>query len=46
MTDVRISKGYAPGAIGRVVEMHGDYYARHWGFGVFFEAKAAMLLLP
>lgn len=33
--------GYHPGAIGRVVEMHAAYYHRHWGFGLFFEAKVA-----
>ncbi len=33
--------GYCPGAIGRVAELHGDYYNRHWGFGLFFEAKVA-----
>ncbi len=33
--------GYRPGAIGRVVEMHADYYHRHSGFGLFFEAKVA-----
>jgi GNAT superfamily N-acetyltransferase len=33
--------GYCPGAIGRVAEMHADYYHRHWGFGLFFEAKVA-----
>jgi GNAT superfamily N-acetyltransferase len=33
--------GYRPGAIGRVAEMHADYYHRHWGFGLFFEAKVA-----
>jgi hypothetical protein len=27
------------GAIGRVTELHAAYYAREWGFGVFFEAK-------
>lgn len=37
----KISYGYRPGAIGRIVEMHADYYSRHWGFGVFFEAKVA-----
>jgi GNAT superfamily N-acetyltransferase len=31
-----------PGAIGRVAELHAAYYARQWGFGVFFEAKIAM----
>src|SRR6516225_1958300 len=41
MQEVVIHKGYVPGAIGKVVELHGTYYARHWGFGVFFEAKVA-----
>ncbi|HWR98081.1 MAG TPA: GNAT family N-acetyltransferase [Candidatus Methanoperedens sp.] len=36
-----IVNGFIPGALGRVVELHGAYYARHWGFGVFFEAKMA-----
>ncbi len=30
-----------PGALGRVVELHARYYAQHWGFGRFFEAKVA-----
>jgi RimJ/RimL family protein N-acetyltransferase len=38
--DVEI-KGYVPGAIGRIAEMHGVYYHRNWGFGLFFEAKVA-----
>jgi len=33
--------GYCPGAIGRIAEMHADYYHRHSGFGLFFEAKVA-----
>jgi GNAT superfamily N-acetyltransferase len=33
--------GYCPGAIGRIAEMHATYYHRHWGFGLFFEAKVA-----
>jgi hypothetical protein len=41
MKDVEIQKGYIPGAIGRVVELHGTYYARQWGFGLFFEALVA-----
>lgn len=32
---------YRPGAIGRVAELHATYYHRHWGFGLFFEAKVA-----
>lgn len=39
--ELKIAKGFIPGALGRVVELHGTYYARHWGFGVFFEAKMA-----
>jgi len=38
---MQIHKGYLPGAIGRVVEMHGTYYANNWNFGPFFEAKVA-----
>ncbi|WP_372682496.1 GNAT family N-acetyltransferase [Desulfosarcina sp.] len=38
---VSVTRGYLPGAIGRVTELHGSYYADHWGFGLFFEAKVA-----
>jgi len=41
MPDVRITRGYMPGAIGRVAELHASYYSRHWGFGLFFEARIA-----
>ena len=41
MKEEVIHKGYVPGAIGKVVELHGTYYAQHWGFGLFFEAKVA-----
>jgi GNAT superfamily N-acetyltransferase len=40
MTDIKIG-GYVPGAIGRIAELHADYYHRRWGFGLFFEAKVA-----
>ena len=33
--------GYIPGSIGRLVELHGRYYARDWRFGLSFEAKVA-----
>ena len=33
--------GYVPGSIGRMVELHGRYYAREWRFGSYFEAKVA-----
>lgn len=36
--------GYRPGAIGRIVELHADYYHRHWGFGLFFESRVAASL--
>jgi GNAT superfamily N-acetyltransferase len=36
-----IVKGYRPSALGRIVELHGTYYHRHAGFGVFFEARVA-----
>ena len=38
---IRITSGYAPGAIGRVAELHGLYYGREWGFGPKFEAEVA-----
>lgn len=34
-------KGYIPGAIGRISELHATYYHTHWAFGLFFEAKVA-----
>lgn len=34
-------KGYLPGAVGRVVELHAVYYSHHWGFGPYFETKVA-----
>ena len=41
MLDVKMVKGYIPGSIGRVAELHGTYYHDHWGFRLFFEAKVA-----
>ena len=43
MPDVELS-GYIPGAIGRVAELHGTYYSKHWGFHLFFESKVAIEL--
>jgi len=43
MKDVRLS-GYIPGAIGRIAELHGRYYHKHWGFHLFFESKVAIEL--
>jgi RimJ/RimL family protein N-acetyltransferase len=33
--------GYQPGALGRIVELHGSYYAANWGLGLYFEGKVA-----
>ena len=33
--------GYRPGDLGRVIWLHGDYYHRHWGFDLSFEAQEA-----
>ena len=32
---------YLPGAVGRIIELHGTYYGREWGFGLFFESRVA-----
>ena len=36
-----IEEGYTPGLLGRIVEMHGSYYAKRAGFGAAFERKVA-----
>ena len=41
MSALEIKKGYVPGSIGRVAEIHGTYYHDNWGFGLFFEAMVA-----
>jgi len=33
--------GYSPGDLGRVIWLHGDYYHRHWGLDLSFEAQEA-----
>ncbi len=33
--------GYRPGALGKVVELHGRYYGAEWGFDLTFEADIA-----
>ena len=38
---VDIHEGFLPGAIGRIAEMHGRYYARDWNMNSFFEARVA-----
>ncbi|OWY31105.1 GNAT family N-acetyltransferase [Herbaspirillum robiniae] len=41
MDDIHIRRGYLPGAIGRVAELHAAYFTENWSFGVYFEAKVA-----
>ncbi|NKB65826.1 MAG: GNAT family N-acetyltransferase [Candidatus Latescibacteria bacterium] len=41
MSEVHITRGYTPGSIGRIAQLHGVYYHRQWNFGLFFEAKVA-----
>lgn len=36
-----ILRGYRPGAIGQIVGLHADFYARNFGFGQFFESLVA-----
>jgi DNA-binding MarR family transcriptional regulator/GNAT superfamily N-acetyltransferase len=38
---IDITAGFQPGAIGRIVQMQGQYYAREWNFPPIFEAKLA-----
>jgi len=38
---ISINKGYIPGCIGRVSELHALYYSNLVGFGLTFEAKVA-----
>ena len=42
--DFKLITGYTAGVIGRVVELHAQYYSEHWNFGGFFEAKVALEL--
>lgn len=44
MSEIIIAKNYIPGSLGRVAELHGAYYHKHWGFGLFFESKVAVEL--
>ncbi|MCA9909216.1 MAG: GNAT family N-acetyltransferase [Anaerolineae bacterium] len=40
MDEIRLT-GYTPGAMGRIIELHGAYYARYWDLGLYFETKVA-----
>ena len=39
--DISIHRGYWPGCIGRITELHARFYAAQAGFGVFFESRVA-----
>lgn len=41
MNEIAVAERATPEALARLVELHARYYARAWGFGAFFEAKAA-----
>jgi len=41
MENLKLAKGYVPGLIGRITELHAAYYAREWNFGHYFEARVA-----
>ena len=41
MDKFELSIGYTPGVIGRITELHADYYSRNWNFSEYFEAKVA-----
>lgn len=37
---ISLMTGYQPGMIGRIAQMHGEYYARHHDFGAFLKARS------
>lgn len=39
--NLALHRGYLPGCIGRITELHARFYAAHVGFGVYFESKVA-----
>ncbi|SDV08391.1 bifunctional helix-turn-helix transcriptional regulator/GNAT family N-acetyltransferase [Pseudomonas vancouverensis] len=41
VTPLEIARGYRPGIIGRIAQMHAEYYARHSNFGQPFESLVA-----
>lgn len=38
---IAIHAGYTPGVVGRIAEMHANFYSKHSGFGQFFESQVA-----
>lgn len=41
---MHITTEWQPGALATVIRLHADWYARHWRFGLAFEAKVAAQL--
>ena len=41
MPEIKVQRDYLTGSIGRIIELHGRYYQKNWGFGAFFEIKVA-----
>ena len=39
--NISLHRGYLPGCIGRIAELHARYYHEQVGFGVQFESKVA-----
>jgi hypothetical protein len=33
---MEITNAFLPGALGTIVMLHGQHYAKNWGFGTFF----------
>jgi GNAT superfamily N-acetyltransferase len=42
--ELTIENRYLSGSMGRITELHGTYYSKHWGFGQYFESKVAVEL--
>ncbi len=42
---IAIHKGYLPGCVGRVTELHATYYSKRVDFGMPFESKVARELI-
>lgn len=41
MTRIHLVNGYVPGILGRITQLHAEYYNTHWEFGLFFESRVA-----
>jgi len=38
---IKILDSYSPGVIGKITELHANYYSKNWEFGLYFESKVA-----